>query len=118
MHGTVAAIYPTLRIIEPGYRLCVIHNSEGLEQFDSAPAVIHFRLQGQDILQTPSGASGDTTDAAALKRYGTAPSRSAMRPCGHARRRYKPSLSTKLGGNGKAIRCYLKFWQTLRCILY
>ena len=66
MHGTVTAADPTLRIVKPGYRPRVIHNAEGLEMFDSAPTVIHFRLQGQDILLTPSGAPGDRADRDAL----------------------------------------------------
>jgi hypothetical protein len=66
MYGTVTAVDPTLRIIKPGYRPRVIHNAEGLEQFKSAPIMIHFRLQGQDIPLAPSGVPSDETDAAAL----------------------------------------------------
>lgn len=66
MHGTVTAVDPTLRILKPGYRPRVIYNVEGLEKFDSAPIVIHFRLQGQDILLTPSGPPGNKEDVAAL----------------------------------------------------
>lgn len=66
MHGTVIAADPTLRIIKPGYRPRVIYNVEGLEKYDSAPVVIHFRLQGQDIVLTPSGAPGDKADVAAM----------------------------------------------------
>jgi hypothetical protein len=70
-HGTVRAVDPTLRILKPGYRPRVIYNVEGWEQFDSAPIVIHFRLQGQDILLTPSGAPGDKDDVAAMDALST-----------------------------------------------
>jgi hypothetical protein len=66
VHGTVIAADPTLRILKPGYRPRVIYNVEGLEKYDSAPVVIHFRLQGQDIVLTPSGAPGDKAEEAAL----------------------------------------------------
>ena len=65
-HGTVTAADPTLRIIKPGYRPRVIYNVDGLEKYDSAQIVIHFRLQGQDILLTPSGGPGDKADVVAM----------------------------------------------------
>lgn len=64
--GTVIAADPTLRIVKPGYRPRVILNVEGLESFDPAPLVTHFRLQGQDIVLIPSAPPDNEDDMAAI----------------------------------------------------